>query len=508
MLEPLERISRGRKINVRSSTIPIRGWSTRDKYLADKRYCPVLKNWMLFEGQLTVRPGYSQFATGFPGSVESLMRYTAGGTDKLFAASGTAIYDASSSGAIGAAVVSSLTNARFQHVMFANTTDNFLIAVNGDDGLRTYDGSSWASQSISGVAAGDLIGVTSHHFRLWFVEEGSLDAWYLAPYAISGTATKFPLGPLCKRGGSIMAIASWSYDGGSGPDDYLVFITTQGELIIYAGIDPASTQTWVLVGVYPTSIPLSRRCFVKYGADLALLTESGVVLVSEVLNNIGEEDARSSPIRSEFINAVSSARSVFGWEVTLYPKRGFLIANIPNNTSGFSQFVYNPLMKSWFPFEGIPSVCWAVYGNQIYFGGNTIVYSWDIGDINDDGEPVEADIRFIWNSYGAPFYKNFTLIRPNILTDGTVYPSISMKLDYDESLPSQSLESSESPQGSAWDADDWDDGTWGGNVTVYNPWLTAEGYGIWAAPRLVVSTLTATVNLIGVDVVFEVGGLV
>ena len=50
------------------------------------------------------------------------------------------IYDVSSSGAVGAAAVSGLTNARHQHTMFATSGGQFLVICNGADGVRTYDG--------------------------------------------------------------------------------------------------------------------------------------------------------------------------------------------------------------------------------------------------------------------------------------------------------------------------------------------------------------------------------
>ena len=64
------------------------------------------------------------------------MPYASGSTSKLFAASGTAFYDCTTAGAVGAAVVTGLANARFQSINMANVGVNYLLCVNGIVKLR------------------------------------------------------------------------------------------------------------------------------------------------------------------------------------------------------------------------------------------------------------------------------------------------------------------------------------------------------------------------------------
>jgi hypothetical protein len=55
-----------------------------------------------------------------------------------------------------------------------------------------------------------------------------------------------------------MAIASWTRDGGSGMDDVLAIITSNGEVLIYSGTDPeGSRRRGAKVGLF--SIPKSDR---------------------------------------------------------------------------------------------------------------------------------------------------------------------------------------------------------------------------------------------------------
>jgi len=101
-----------------------------------------LENWFPTPSTVDLRGGSSVWATGLNGNVESLMMYGGLTRNKLLAASGTSIYDVSATGAVGAALWTGLTNARWQHVNFGSTAANgqFLIMVNGVDLPLIYNG--------------------------------------------------------------------------------------------------------------------------------------------------------------------------------------------------------------------------------------------------------------------------------------------------------------------------------------------------------------------------------
>ena len=232
---------RGAVASVRGITAPWRGLNTRDRLEEQStEFATVLDNFIAENGEVTLRNGFSEHATGMPADIETLMAYSAAGTQKLFAAAGSGIYDVTSSGAVGAAAVSGLANARFSHVMYGTTSGSYLVACNGADGVREYNGSAWSTATITGVAAADLNFVTEHKGQLWFIEKDSLSLWYLATNAIAGAATEFPVGTLCKDGGTLVAASSWSLDAGDGQDDLFVLVTSEGEVLIYGGTNPAS----------------------------------------------------------------------------------------------------------------------------------------------------------------------------------------------------------------------------------------------------------------------------
>src|SRR3546814_18568153 len=77
----------------------------------------------------------------------------------------------------------------------------FLLIMNGVDTPRTFNGTSWANASITGPTQANLVWCNLHQRRLWFGEQDSLTAWYLAVHSISGAASSFSLAGIAKLGG-------------------------------------------------------------------------------------------------------------------------------------------------------------------------------------------------------------------------------------------------------------------------------------------------------------------
>jgi hypothetical protein len=101
---------------------------------------------------VSLRKGYAKASTGITGKVNSLMNYAVKtGGNKLFAAAGTSIYDASTDPAT--VVYTGITVDKLQHVNTSNTAGNFLVACNGTDATMVYDGTRWFSIATTTTAA-------------------------------------------------------------------------------------------------------------------------------------------------------------------------------------------------------------------------------------------------------------------------------------------------------------------------------------------------------------------
>lgn len=497
-----------------SATIPapVEGWDTREA-LADMppKRAVILDNWFPQTDKVSIRPGYASHATGLGAAVESLMEYVPrNGTAKLFAAAGSNIYDVTAAGAVGAAAVSGLSNARWQYVNFGTAGGQFLRCVNGVDTPRIYDGSSWATTAITGPTATNLIWINAHQRRLWVGEKDSLSAWYLPVNTISGAATEFPLYGVAKRGGYIMTMATWTRDAGDGLDDIAVFITSEGEAIVYQGTDPSVAADWSLIGVFFIGKPIGRRCAIKAGGDCILLTDEGAVPLSSILSvdkSQAEKVALTQQINKAFNDYVRDYGTQYGWQPFIYPRRTMLLLNVPISTTAAYQIAFNTITKAPCRFTGIPAITWSLSGNDAYFGSSDgVVYKFDDSATADNGSNITTDALQAFNYFGKPgMSKAFKLVRPTFEADGT--PQIALELNTDFRVyPPESVPTSLATSGGIWDTAEWDVDIWGGAADIYDGWIGVRGYGRAASVRMQTASSTLSAGWIATDFIFIPGG--
>lgn len=492
---------------------PVGGWDTREA-LADMpdTNAVILDNWFPSTDKVTLRQGHASHVTGLTGDIETLLEYIPlTGSGKLFAANGTAIYDVTTSGAVGAAVVSGKTNARWQYTSIGTTGGQFLFAVNGADTPTTFDGSTWSTATITGPTAANLIWCNLHQRRLWFGESNSLDAWYLAVNTISGSATKFALGGVAKKGGYIMAMGTWTRDAGDGQDDVAVFLTSEGEAIVYAGTDPASANTWALVGVFSIGKPIGRRSMIKAGADLIMITQDGFVSASSILSldrSRADQVALSAQIARAVNVAVRSYKEEFGWQAILYPKATQLIFNVPQSNGVFHQYVFNTITGRPCRFKGMNAVCWGLLNDNLYFGGTDgTVYLADSGK-TDNGAAIFGDALQAFSYFKSPqVQKAFKMVEPVYESDGLPATAVDMNIDFQVASPAPNYQSA--PTTSAlWGVSLWGVGLWGTAGQIFRGWRGVRGIGRAAAARVRINTTTARPSWVATNYTYVPGGII
>lgn len=490
---------------------PSEGWNaTDDLSNMAERDAIVLDNVIPTDGGVRTRPGYVEHATGLNGPVQSLMEYyPPAGSVQQFAATSDSIYDVSSAGTVGAADLSGLSNGWWQHVMFATTGGTYLVCCNGADGLRTYDGTNWADQtgSITNVNANDFISVISHLGRLWAIEAETLDAWYLPVGQINGAAAKIALGSFSRLGGKLMAIATWTKDGGEGTDDYVVFITNRGECHIYAGTDPSSVSTWARVGSFRIAEPVGYRCIIRAGSDIGVVTSQGIIALSTVLNMAlsgQREMAATDRIGSAFQDSYSDGRSLNGWQIVEHPSERLVIVNIPlvEDTSSV-QYVMNPANKGrWCRFTGLNANVFGLRDTEMYFGTFDGRVCRMTGS-DDDGEAIDWMVIQAFNEFKDPRRKRFVRIKPVFFGPQGYTPRVGLRLDYDETVVDYPATAS-AAVGPTWDEVDWDVESWGGGAAPAFDWQGVRGLGFSAAV-IVTGATRETVTYNGSKIAFEVG---
>lgn len=496
-----------------STPAPTGGLNQRDA-LSDMKpdEASILENWFPEQGDVRVRRGHSSHATGLGASVESLMAWHSPSSSKLFGAADDEIFDVTSSGAVGSAAVGSLTNGRWQHVNFGTSGGHFLIACNGADTPVTYNGSAWGTVGFtgSGLTTSTLVHVNAHRQRLFFIETASTSFWYLDVNAITGTATEYPLYSFFKLGGYLMAMGTWTRDGGDGSDDMAVFLSSKGEAVVFYGSDPSTAADWFSVGTFRIGKPIGRRCMVKIGADLVIITEDGVVPMSRVLPT-GRSDpnaALTRKISEGFNDAVRNYGSLYGWQPILYPKGHMGVFNVPLSSTESFQYVVNTETGAWTKFTGLDAACWEVYADNLYFGGTDgSVYLADTGE-NDNGAFISTDARTAFHYFGKPAQlKQFRMLRPLIASVGDVNPAVAVNVDFADTQPAVSPGLLVSP-GTEWDAAYWDEADWGPSETIVSGWTAVGGLGYCAAIRFRTQTKAQGAKWFANDWVLEPAGMI
>ena len=505
--------------NVASLPAPVGGWNARDA-LANMAPTDAVTLDNLFPGvsSVSLRGGYSEHVTGISGQVETLMTYNGGATDKMFAIAGGNIYDATTAGAVGAAVVSGLTNSQWEYVNITTSGGSYLYAANGVDAPRLYNGTTWtaitgvSSPAITGVTTTDLHAPTLFKNRMWFIQKNTLKAWYLPTASVGGAAQALDLSSVARNGGMLIAMATWTIDAGYGVDDNLVFITDQGEIIVYRGTDPSNASTWALIGVWQVGSPVSRRCVTKYGGDLLVLTLDGLMPMASALQSsrLDPQVALSDKIQGAFAAVTRQYKSNFGWALLYNPLNNALIVNIPVGLGSQQQFVMNNITKAWCRFTGWYSNCWALLADTPYFGGNGVVAkAWTTGSgatgYNDNGSSISTRALQAFNYFETRgVIKYFTRGRPTVYTNGQPAINIGMNVDFQTADIVGPLSFSPTVYG-LWDVGLWDQALWGSDTVVSNNFTGLQGIGYCGAINFNSLSKNLSLEWASTDIVYQLG---
>jgi hypothetical protein len=375
----------------------------------------------------------------------------------------------------------------------------------------TVVGSYTVGFSITGVNSNTFANINLFKGRLWFCQKNTLKAWYLDPLSVGGTAESLDLGGIARNGGFLQAMGTWTLDAGQGADDYAVYVTNMGEVIVYNGTDPTVATEWLLKGVWQFGQTFNRRCFFKWSGDLLLLTQDGLVPLSGALQS-SRLDPRIN-LTDKIYYAVSQAATQFydnfGWQINYFASENMLILNVPIST-GTQQFVMHTITKSWGQFTGIEANCWEVHGKEgMYFGGNGYVGKF-YNSTSDNGNNINAQCQQAYsyfNSRGT--LKRFTMVRPIIITDNAL-PTVlcGISVDFDPVNPNGSV--TYNPALIAigeWDSGIWDYNLWGGGVNINKQWQGVTGIGFSGGLAMSIASQGVDLHWASTDFVFETGGV-
>lgn len=502
--------------DVESKTIPAPtgGWDAISPLSnMEPQYAVTLDNFIPRPGWCEIRGGYNAWTQGLGAAVETLMTYRPPlVSQEMFAVADNNIFDVSDNG-VYTTVVSGLSNSRLQHINFTPANgSSYLYAVNGADTPIIYDGATWGNPSISGATPSTFIHINVHKRRIWFIEANSTRAWYLPTDAIQGTANLFDLGAFFTKGGYLVAMGTWTVDGGNGPDDMAVFISSEGQLVVYKGTDPANANAWALVGVFNQPKPLSRRCFLPYGSDLLLITLEGLLPISKSLpfDPSGTRSvALTNRIQNAMLEAAQQGKDAFGWQCLAFPLQSLLIMNVPvQEQVDQIQFAMNSLTGAWCRITGWNANCFETFNDSLYFGDNEGNVNVAYAGPTDLVSPISGTVKCAFNYFDDPGRNKYmSLLRPMLFADGSLTPAIGVDVDFGD-VDLVSSVNILTPSGGIWDSSNslWDSALWSsGAVTVIN-WLSVGAIGVALAAKMAVNVAGTMSDVSSIaDNVFDTG---
>jgi len=387
-------------------------------------------------------------------------------------------------------------------------------------GSATSDGvASQLAPGITGIATNLFSYVWSYKNRLFYVEKDSLNAWYLATDAVGGAATKFPLGGIFQRGGSLVFGGTWSLDsgsGGSGLSQQCVFVTSEGEIAVYQGTNPGDANDWSLVGVYRIGKPLGKQAHFRAGGDMAIATDIGLLPLSTAVQR---DYAALSPSAISFSiedawNAEVQARAGLAeWHCEVWPSAQMVIVTLPTvNERRPTWFVANARTGAWAPFIGWDANCLEIFQNRCFFGSQDgrVVEANITGQ--DEGVPYTAACSPLFDDLGAPSaLKIAEIARAVIRSKGEPREKISILREFDEALPA-APDTAIVNDSSAWNVGVWGEAegaaVWG-EITplrTSQPWRVVDGHGYVMSPCVQItsgSIVPLDAELIRTELAFE-----
>lgn len=524
--KPRSQISQSRTV-----VAPLKGWYVGSPLAsAPDQTAILLENAFPEIDFVRARGGSVPFATGMPNApVNTLMPYRSGLTYKMFAVCNGGIYDVSNAGTVAAALVTGLNpTAPFSYIQFAQTGQQNLLAANGVNPVQIFNGTTWGTTpAITGLTGAPLNYLWVFQSNIWGLQPNSLNAWYLPGSAIGGPISVYPMAPIFLRGGNLIAGGTWTIETTAGLQFANIFVTDQGEVAIFAGTTPA--LSWTLQGVYKIPQPLGPRCLLQAGGDLAIMTAAGILAISQIqtMDEIAlQNTAVTNAIQPAWQTAVTARSGLSGYQILEWPLKTMVIVNLPQVGSSINtQFMANGRTGAWCRYVGWDAQCFEIGGSQL----DQLLYGTSDGRVmqaesggQDDGKTYTMTIfpsfsDMAKTDYGFPSLsqsaerKQTRMVRPRLQTFGNVAPKVTMRVDYDQSVPSSPPPAPAVPlTGAQWGVARWGIDVWPQTNVLAQGWQPAQAVGSVISPVVQVTfdqVSTPTVNLASTDVLFETGNL-
>ena len=454
---------------------PTGGLNTRDSLdQMEPTDAVVMDNMIPSIGKVSLRKGYEDFVTGIAADIggtwaadeiETLFTLVVGSNEQFLCAMDGGIARIDSGTAVEIEPDGTYTSDRWQYTTFQDATSGQpkILAVNGTDTPWTYDGTThaaWAFEEDNGsggtqaVTEENFVWVTTFKNRVFLGEANSRDFYYGQLGAIPGAGstttmiTKFPLSGIRGAQGNILFMGALTRDTGSGPDDFAVFVTDQGQVIVYQGSNPGDAAAWSIVGVYKIPKPInSRRAHAQLFGDIVIATELDYIFLNAALRESGAVILTPTKMTGALSSAAASHKDNYGWEMVISETDNLLISNIPRQTNAqYHQHVFNLQTRAASRFTGLNFRTFAVWNGKLYGATNNAVYRV-LSRLSDDAstgeDPIQMRVQTAWTDLQSAEIKHVKAMRALLRSQGAF--SYGAKVGVDFIDPQVSVKASAGP---------------------------------------------------------------
>lgn len=507
---------RGRRSIPKTISAPVGGLNGRDALNdMDDKDAFQLDNWFPSNTSVDTRGGSQDYATGIDAAVESIEVYTGASGSKMLAFGGGGIYDVTAGGAVGAALADGKTSNRITSAMFSNAGDQFLLIFSGEDVPLSYDGTDLDELAITGMSGSQdtMHSPMAFKGRVFLAQQDQLGFYYLGIGAIQGAASYFDLQQESFKGGALTTIFSFSQDAdGSGPQDYAVFATSEGEYLMYGGTDPSNAATWTIIGRYYGPPPIGKKGWFKFRSDVYIITEEGILAFAQIrqTGDEGENDKfLTGKLGRNYTDAVQY-QDTHGWSGIIYPRGTALYVNIPltgSESGQYAQFVMNTNTNRWCRYLGWNALCWALLNRRAYFGTNDGKVVLADEGFTDNDLQVQAVCRQAWNTFDddngmGEAEKQFHMASFAMQADGAPSIGAQLNVNYEDDPPTSSTPFGVSG-GATWDEADWDMEDWAGTPVTQNLTISLGKIGYTASLWMQAASVAAKIRWFATRIILE-----
>lgn len=528
---------------------PVRGLNTVDPIaLMPPTDALEMDNLISADGGIALRAGWYEYATNIGGATDTVRTVlsfddtTASSMasplsqSELFAATDDGIYLIEGGGDLSAVAPDiALSGAQFAgrlaSVQYSAGGGNYLVSCSETDGAFIYDGITWKKCTNTGTAGpGMITGIDPAQFvqvvawkkRLGFVERNSGRSWWLDPNSVGGTAQAFDFGPLFIHGGALLALINWTQDAGEGIDDYLVALSTAGDIAIYRGTDPTDAAQFSAVGLWSIGQPpIGRRCFTQSGGNIYFVTDFGIVPISQVVQGgldtvlmAGTDESKQlrklqQLLKRDFAVSINTV----GWELLKIPSQALLyLARPAISVTEHIQYAFQMHTLSWSRMLDIPGNTFFNRFTETYAGtsdGRVLrVFDGETDRMKVDGtgkQEVRARLTPAFDYFDSPpATKRALMFRANFQSAQMPAYAVSMNADlFINSSPTWPV--SLTTGGSLWDQSFWDQASWGGGINSWAEWRSVRAMGKSLSPTIFIAS-EQSVILASLSYMIQIGG--